>query len=279
MPQLIFTAINLNERMWIYYNDCETENDRRLYSGRVLAIPRGGELQGITDDHLRKCAMDYHLAPTANWSVCGIDQGDLWHVVFLGVGKDRPIRLLYTAVIPADRIERVLLGDENNVGLLDSMNAQVIVCDSKPERAVVRRLAKAREQFLPHEYHGEEDSDKIREYDGEEYTYIQTGREETLQLTEALFDENNPTIEIPLEIDGEDICNSEFGKQLKVGASKRKVSTRTGEDIQFVGGSGVNNHLFHALNYANIAFRRFATGVGFGDGTIPVCGRLGGSRR
>ena len=265
VSQLIIRAVNL-QRIMRTYRSITTKREFRAFSGRVLAKPLGGELGGITDDHLRVCQVDYHFVREASWSVCGIDQGDWWHVVFIVPGLARNLRIGLALRISTDRVEEIL------PPLMRAMNVQCAVCDAKPERAIPRRLSRLLPNFYPHDYNSSGDKIIPREFDGQIYNYMETEREGSLQMFEELFDEDNPRIEIPRSIDNIDTIESDFGRQLKEGSLKEKVSTRTGEDVKYF--SGGNSHYFHAGSYAFTAWRFLNRATGFGLGVQPVCSTL-----
>lgn len=265
VSQLIIRAVNL-QRIMRTYHAITTKREFRAFSGRVLAKPLGGELGGITDDHLRGCQVDYNFVQASSWSVCGIDQGDWCHVVFLVPGMGRRLRVGLALRISTDRIEEVL------PPIMRAMNVQCTVCDAKPERAAPRRLSKQFSHFYPHDYNSSGDKIVEREFDGRVYKYMETEREGSLQLFEELFDENNPQIEIPQHINNIDTIESDFGRQLKEGSLKEKVETRRGEDVKYF--SGGNSHYFHAGSYAYTAWRFLNRSTGFGLGVQPVCSTL-----
>ncbi len=79
--------------------------------------------------------------------------------------------MLLALRIFSDDVEKILSGYQpgenapSDFGLLHKMNAQYTICDSKPERAPVRRLAKRIPHSQPHDYAGEKDREK--EFEGE----------------------------------------------------------------------------------------------------------------
>jgi hypothetical protein len=273
MPQVIFEGRDLNKIMRRWQKSASRKSKRTELHSSMLAIPDAGDLQRISRDTLIQLKRKYELRKGATWSIGGLDLGNTCYAEFYDFIDDI-MRLIWVQEINSDRLE------ETMAELMVSMNCMMLVSDALPLTTEARRLAyRFPENVTLNFYKGNEVKEDQHEHFGQTYKVISQDREQALDAYCDLFTPELPKIIFPermIEADGSEVDfeDSTFAIHHLIGSQKDEVDDlRLGKKV-FRFKKNVENHYFHAGNYAATAAALLAKYEAQFAGMAPVFGNF-----
>lgn len=272
LPQLLFESKPLDRLMSKWLRSATRKSKRAKLHSSMLAIPDAGDLQRISIDTLRQLKRDYPMQARCEFTVGGMDMGDLCYAVFGTFAGDGTLRTIWWEVIDSDHVvERV------SQRIID-LNTMCFVLDGMPLTTEARRIAYAFPDIVYLNYYrGTEMKEDEREHLGNEYKIITQDREDALDSYCDLFNPTRADIQFParvIDTNGAEVAfeDSEFAFQHVRGSQKDEVEdNRLGKKI-FKFKKHIPNHFFHAGNYMATAAAMLAREEAKFSGVAPIFG-------
>lgn len=273
ISQLMMEGLSLQRIMRRWLKTSNKKAARSHLHSTICAIPDAGDLQGIQKEDLVKLKRDYPMRPVAKWSVGGCDTGNTCYIVFKGY-ENGMIKYLFWISVDSDRLVE-LAGK-----YIRAMNCRKFVIDYKPLTPEVRKLQRLFPGIVvAHEYREGGLEEKQKEHEGREYDFVEQEREEALDEYDDLMTAEPAKIMTPAQVidDGGgliDMEDSVFAKHHYKGSQKDEIEDkRLGKKV-FKHKKNVENHFYHAGNYAFTAFRLLLKDAAEFTGMVPIFGKL-----
>jgi len=273
IPQLIIPGLQLNRLMARWQRSQAKRSKRAKLHSSCLAIPDAGDLQRITKAHLASLKQDFPMRKQSQWSVGGMDMGDICHIVFFEFA-DEAYRAIWWQTLDGDNVA------ESAAALIRSMNCAAFVVDGMPLTTEARKFAYEFPGVVHLSYYrGDAMKEGEREHQGKEYSIITQDREQALDDYCDLFQNtDNPNILFPAHVieDGRrlDFEESDFAAHHIRGSQKEEVKDARSGKIITKYKKHIPNHYFHAGNYAAAAGALLLNERAAFVGVPPVFGDL-----
>lgn len=273
LPQLIFPGMNLNKVMRRWEKSATKKSKRAKLHSSMLGIPDAGDLQRITIDTLRQLKRNYSMQDRADWSVGGMDMGDICYIYFCDFVDDI-LRVIWWQELDSDCVE------EKASELIERMNCALFVMDGMPLTTTARKIAyRFPDIVYLNYYRGNELTEKDADHLGQEYKTLTQDREQALDDYCDLFNPTRPAIIFPAlcyDSDGREVAfeDSVCAMHHIRGSQKDEIQDNKLGKTVFKFKKHIPNHFFHAGNYAATAAALLAKAERSFSGGIPVFGNF-----
>ncbi|MFQ5629458.1 MAG: hypothetical protein ACE5I1_11905, partial [bacterium] len=240
--------------------------------GSMLAIPDAGDLQRITRETLIKLKRPFEMRRKSHWTVGGMDMGNSCWPIFLDFEEGSDVaRCIWWEEVDSDHVVEIM------TELLREMNTMLFVIDALPLTNSARALAKEFPEIVYLNYYrGNELKEDEKQHLDYEYKVLSQEREAALDSYCDNFTPEYPRLVFPQRVyeDGREVDfeDSVFAMHHLRGSQKDEVDdARLGKKV-FKFKKGIENHLFHAGNYAMTALALLAKQENQFTGMMPVFG-------
>ncbi len=271
VPQVIFESKPLDRFMRKWRRTAKKKSHRAKLHSAALAIPDAGDLQRISKDVLAQLKRPYRMRNRADWSIGGMDMGNVCYPVFADFADD-VLQTIWWQEVDSDEVVDVV------AKLIRDMNCMKFVIDALPLTPEARKLAYLFPDVVVLNYYkGDELKEKEADHLGNQYRVITQDRENALDSYCDLFVPEAPRIVFParvVEADGREVDfeDSTFAMHHMRGSQKDETDDpRLGKKV-YKFKKHIPNHFFHAGNYLATAMALLARDEGEFHGVVPIFG-------